>query len=127
MAREDLLLAPESLEALLLGLDDVKKALGGDAAAVAGLERVRQSLQGAVAARADGRTEQAVQSVLTALQELAALAGSLGPAEAAAMQAVASNFQSALRRGDAGHAADSVNSMRKQSGAVKKRGDEFKL
>ncbi len=125
MAREDLLLAPESLEALITGLGDIKTALGPSAGP--GLERVRQGLEAAVAARADGRTEQAVQSILAAMQDLAALAGTLGPAEQAAMQAVAANFQSALRRGDAGHAAESVNSMREQSGAVKKRGDEFKL
>ena len=33
----------------------------------------------------------------------------------------------ALVRGDAAHAAQSVDAMRRRSGAVKKRGDEFKL
>ncbi len=55
------------------------------------------------------------------------LADTLDPQEAAMMRAIAGQFEQALRRGDAAHAADSVDAMRKRSGAVKKRGDEFKL
>lgn len=125
MAREDLLLAPESLEALIAGFGDVATALGPQAAS--GLSGVKSQLERAVAARDDGRRDEAVAEVLGAMQSLARLAVALDPAEARVMQELASHFQSALRGGDAGHAAESVDSMRKRSGAVKKRGDEFKL
>lgn len=125
MAREDLLLAPESLEALIAGFGDLETALGPQAAG--GLAAIKAQLQRAVAARKDGRSEEAVGEVLQAMQGLAQLASSLDPAEAQAMQALAANFQSAMRSGQAAHAAESVDSMRKRSGAEKKRGDEFKL
>lgn len=125
MAREDLLLAPESLEALIAGFADLQTALGPGAAA--GLAGIQGRLEHAVSLRKDGRVQEAVQEILVAMQSLAELAGSLDPAEAQAMQALAGSFQSALQAGQAAHAADSVDSMRKKSGAVKKRGDEFKL
>jgi hypothetical protein len=125
MARESLLLAPESLEALLAGFGDLETALGP--AAAGGLAAVRSRLERAIAVRADGRPEEAVAEVLEAMKGLAALASSLGPDEARAMQALASNFGSAMAGGDAARAAESVDSMRQRSGAVKKRGDEFKL
>ncbi len=125
MAREDLLLAPESLEALIAGFGDLATALGP--AAAAGLGAIKVRLERAVTLRGDGRSQEAVAEVLGAMQALAQLAVSLDPAEAEAMQALAGTFQSALQGGKPAHAAESVDSMRKKSGAVKKRGDEFKL
>ncbi len=125
MAREDLLLAPESLEALIAGFGDLATALGPHAGA--GLGRIKARLEQAVSMRGDGRVEEAVGQVLTAMQELAQLATTLDPAEAQAMQALASTFQSALRGGKPANAAESVDAMRERSGAKKKRGDEFKL
>ena len=125
MAREDLLLAPESLEALIAGLGELATALGPGAAP--GLDRIRARLERAVAARRDGRTPEAVSDIVAAMKDLAVLATSLDPAEAQAMQGLASTFQAALAGGDGARAADSVDAMRQRSGAVKKRGDEFKL
>jgi hypothetical protein len=125
MAREDLLLAPESLEALISGFGDLAMALGPKAAA--GLGGIKARLEHAVALRQDGKPDEAVAEVLAAMQGLAQLATVLDPAEAEAMKMLAGSFQSALKGGQAGHAAESVDSMRKRSGAVKKRGDEFKL
>ena len=125
MAREDLLLAPESLEALIAGFGDLATALGPNAAA--GLESIKARLEQAVTMRRDGRVEEAVAQVLTAMQEWAQLATTLDPGEAQAMQALASTFQSALRGGKPAHAAESVDAMRERSGAKKKRGDEFRL
>lgn len=125
MAREDLLLAPESLEALIAGFDELGTALGPQAAA--GLGGIKVQLERAVQLRQDGRQDEAVAEILAAMQGLAQLAVSLDPAEAQAMQAIAANFQSAMLGGKPAHAAESVDSMRKKSGAVKKRGDEFKL
>lgn len=125
MAREDLLLAPESLEALIAGLGDLGVVFGPQAAP--GLARVRMALEGALAARKAGDTARAVEGITDAMRTLAGLADSLDPREAAMMRALAGQFEGALRRGDAAHAAEHVDEMRKHSGAVKKRGDEFKL
>jgi hypothetical protein len=125
VAREDLLLAPESLEALIVGLGDLAVAFGPQAAP--GLASVRTRLETAVAARKAGDTRRAIAEITAAMQALARLADGLDPNEAAMMRAIAARFETALGRGDAAEAADSVDAMRKKSGAVKKRGDEFKL
>jgi hypothetical protein len=125
MARDDLLLAPESLEALLAGLRDLAVVFGPQAAP--GLARVRGRLEQAVAAQKAGRRDEAVTEITAAMRLLAELAATLDPQEAAMMRAMAAQFEGALARGDAAHAAESVDAMRKRSGAVKKRGDEFKL
>jgi hypothetical protein len=125
MARKDLLLAPETLEALVAGLGDLALAFGPQAAP--GLARVRATLEQALAAQKAGDTASAIAAITGAMQQLAELATTLDPKEAAMMRAIASQFESSLRRGDAAHAADSVDTMRKHSGAVKKRGDEFKI
>lgn len=125
MAREDLLLAPESLEALIAGMGELRLALGPQAGP--GLDAVRTCLEHALAARKGGDVERAIGEITAAMQKLAALADLLDPQEAAMMRAIAGQFEQSLRRGDAAHAADSVDAMRKRSGAVKKRGDEFKL
>lgn len=125
MAREDLLLAPESLEALIAGLSDLGVVFGPQAAP--GLARVRQQLEAALAARKAGDVARAVDAITSAMRTLAELADGLDPREAAIMRAIAERFTGALRSGDAAQAAEQVDTMRKQSGAVKKRGDEFKL
>jgi hypothetical protein len=125
MSREDLILAPESLEALVSGLGDLGPALGPGAAP--GLEAVRMRLREAIAARGDGDRDRAVAAITAAMRELARLADALDPREAAMMRAVAQQFETALRRGDSGQASQSVNLMRERSGARKKRGDENKL
>jgi hypothetical protein len=125
VAREDLLLAPESLETLIGGLRELAVALGpGAAEQVAG---VRAQLENAKAARDAGNRDAAVAGILTAMQKIAQLAAALDPREAEAMRAMAAGFESALRRGDAAHAAESVDGMRQRSGAQKKRDDDFKL
>lgn len=125
MAREDLLLAPESLEALIAGLGDLGPAFGPQAAP--GLAQVRSLLEAALGARKAGDTARAIEGITSAMRTLAGLADALDPREAAMMRAIAGQFEGALRRGDAAHAAENVDQMRKHSGAVKKRGDEFKL
>ncbi|MEI8360127.1 MAG: hypothetical protein WCH13_16785 [Deltaproteobacteria bacterium] len=125
MAREDLILGPESLETLIAGLGDLRTALGSRAAP--GLEAVRDDLRRALAARQGGDRDGAIEGITTAMRRLAGLADLLDPAEASMMRAVASQFEGALRRGEAGDAARSVDLMRERSGARKKRGDENKL
>jgi len=125
MAREDLILAPETLEAILGGLGDLGPALGPEAAR--GLESVRARLLEAQAARDDGDRDRAVAAITRAMRDIAALAQAIDPAEASMMRAIAGQFDTALRRGDAGEAAKTVDQMRERSGARKKRGDENKL
>jgi len=125
VAREDLILAPENLEALVDGLRDLGPALGP--AAAPGLAAVRARLTDAVAARSSGDRDAAVAAITAAMRHLAELANALDPREAAMMRAVAAQFETALRRGDAVEATQSVNTMRERSGARKKRGDENKL
>ncbi|MEW6272589.1 MAG: hypothetical protein AB1689_25195 [Thermodesulfobacteriota bacterium] len=125
MAKEDLLLAPESLEALIAGLAELGVVFGPQAAP--GLAQVRGRLEHAVAAQRAGQRERAITEITAAMRLLAELASTLDPQEAAMMRALAGQFESALARGDAAHAAESVDAMRRRSGAVKKRGDEFKL
>jgi len=125
VAHDDLLLAPESLEALIAGLGDLRVVFGPQSAPA--LEQVRARLHGALAAQKAGDTARAIDGITTAMRTLAELADTLDPREAAMMRAIAGQFESALRRGDAAHAAEHVDRMRTHSGAVKKRGDEFKL
>ena len=125
MAREDLLLAPESLQALIAGLGDLGVVFGPQAAP--GLAQVRSRLEAARDAQKAGDTAGAIDGITSAMRTLAELADALDPREAQMMRAVASQFAGALRRGDAAHAAEQVDRMRRHSGAVKKRGDEFKI
>lgn len=120
-----MILAPESLEALLGGLGDVAVALGP--AARGGIGTVRTYLEQALAARQAGDRYRAVAAVTGAMRALAGLADALDPREAAVMRAIAGQFEVALRHGDSGGAVQSVDVMRERSGARKKRGDEGKL
>jgi hypothetical protein len=118
MAREDLLLAPESLETLAAGLGDLGAALGPGSEA--GLAQVRGILEAAIAAQRRGDRAAAVAEITRAMGALAELATRLDSAEAAAMAALAKQFEGALRGGDDPTAAQSIERMRARSGAVKR-------
>src|SRR5690554_5238834 len=102
MAQEDLLLAPESLEALIQGIGDLRLALGPEAAD--GLAAVRAQLERALAARRDGDRDRAISEILGAMGRLSELAVHLDPEEAKMMRAIAGQFESALRAGRAAEA-----------------------
>ncbi len=119
MSREDLLLAPESLDQLLAGVADLAPALG--AAAAPGLARVRHLLEQARAGAAAGDRKRALEMITAAMERLAELASVLDPGEAAAMAAIAREFGGALHRGDEARAAESVERMRQRSGAMPRR------
>lgn len=119
MAREDLLLAPESLDALLAGIEGLAPVFGP--ATAPGLERVRHLLERARVAESGGDRSAALAAITAAMERLAELAGALDPAEAAAMSAMTREFRVALRRGDEARAVESVERMRERSGAVPRR------
>jgi hypothetical protein len=125
VASEDLILAPENLMTLLQGLDGLGPALGPEAAE--NLGRVRESIEAALAAQADGRKPDAFTAITQAMRELVNLATRMDPAEAALMRAVAGQFELALQKGDSDHAAASVDRMREHSGAMKRRPDDTDL
>ncbi|MEO2167264.1 MAG: hypothetical protein ABGY42_03930 [bacterium] len=125
MASDDLILAPENLMTLMQGLDGLGPALGPEAAA--NLGRVREAIETALAAQADGRKPDAYAAITRAMRELVKLATKMDPAEAALMQAVAGQFEMALQQGDKAHAAASVDRMREHSGARKRRPDDTEL
>lgn len=125
MAMEDLVLGPDTLEALVEALGDLRLALGP--AAAAGLEAVRGDLRRAIGLREGGDRAAAIAAITAAMRRLAGLGELLDPAEAAAMRALAGQFETALRGGRPAEAARTVDEMRERSGARKKRGDENKL
>ena len=125
MAADDLILAPENLQVLLQGLDGLRPVLGPEAAP--GLERVRELLQQALNAQADGRNPDALGAITLAMRELVQLANRMDPGEAAIMQAVAARFEQAMHQGDLGDAAESLDQMRERSGATKRCPEETEL
>jgi hypothetical protein len=125
MAADDLILAPENLQVLLQGLDGLRPVLGPEAAP--GLERVREFLQQALNAQADGRNPDALGAITLAMRELVQLANRMDPSEAAIMQAVAARFEQAMHQGDLGDAAESLDQMRERSGATKRGPEETEL
>jgi hypothetical protein len=125
MAADDLILAPENLQVLLQGLDGLRPVLGPEAAP--GLERVREFLQQALNAQADGRNPDALGAITLAMRELVQLANRMDPSEATIMQAVAARFEQAMHQGDLGDAAESLDQMRERSGATKRGPEETEL
>jgi hypothetical protein len=125
MAADDLILAPENLQAILQGLDGLRPVLGPEAAP--GLERVRELLQQALNAQADARMPDALSAITLAMRELVQLANRMDPSEAAIMQAVAARFEQAMHQGDLGNAAESLDQMRERSGATKRSPEDTEL
>ncbi len=119
MAREDLLLAPEGLEALRTALGGLVPALGPEHRGR--LAAIGTTLDLAIAARADGDTARALESVIQAIRQLAELGDVLGGSEGQMMRAVAARFEGALARGDGADAAQMVDTMRERSGARRRR------
>ena len=96
---------PEALDAFFSRIGELKAMLGP--AAAPGVDAVAELLREGLAARERGDASTAVARIGTAMDRLAALAGSADPAEGAMMRAVADHFRRALgRRGARGRGAD---------------------
>ena len=107
--------SPPVIELLLTRLDEMKMVLGPESAGRLGL--VRRELERAIALRADGDPPGATNAIGRAMQELAALADGLDPAEGALMRAAVEVFSAALLRGEAGEMERTADVMRARSGA----------
>jgi hypothetical protein len=104
------------LETLLTRLDDLIVVVGP--AAAPRLGAVREHLTRALGLRAQGDAPGAAAAITRAMQELAALAGHVDPAEAPLMRAAVQVFGAALARGERGALEESAERMRERSGAT---------
>jgi hypothetical protein len=86
------------LERLARGIDELKTVLG--AAAAPTVDRVKQHLIEAMAARDRGDRTATLAAIAGAMAELAGLADGLDPAEGAMMRALASGFVGGMARDD---------------------------
>ena len=108
---------PPVLEALLRGLDEMAIVVGPGAASRLGA--VRQRLEQALALRARGDVPSATATIRRAMEELAAVADALDPAEGRLMRAAVQQFGAALGRGAPGEMERTADLMREKSGARK--------
>ncbi|MCK6554824.1 hypothetical protein L6Q96_09625 [Candidatus Binatia bacterium] len=107
--------APEAIEAVVCRLGDLEAALGPSVRPILGAVRTR--LITAMAARDRGEMLEAISDVAMAMEELAACADDLDPAEAAAMRMASRSLRVALLRGDEPGARGSAAAMLERSGA----------
>ena len=107
---------PEALLALAGRLGELKVVLGP--AAAPGVDRLEETLRAGLAARERGDVPVAVARIGEAMDQLAALAVHLDPAEGAAMRAMAEQFRRALGRGALGEAQETADRMRLRSGST---------
>jgi hypothetical protein len=112
-------LIPAALEQVIDGLDELAIVLG--APARARLPVVRAALIEAMAARGRGDPVGALAAIGRAMDELAALADQLDPAEAGLMRAVAERFRAALLRGDPADAKAKMDVMFTRAGARERK------
>ncbi len=83
------------------------------------IAEIRTRLVEALALRDKGDVAAGITTIRQAMEQLAALAGTLDPAEGALMNAIAQRFASALSQDDRGTAKESVNFMRHRAGDPK--------
>lgn len=110
-----------AIETLATRMDELITVFGPAATPV--IERVRQRLIGAMAARDRGDGDTAMSQIGSAMAELTQLAGTLDPAEAGLMRSVADGFQRALQRRSEGEARERAAFMMQRSGAVARKKD----
>jgi hypothetical protein len=106
---------PLALEDVIRGLSELGVVLG--APGKAALPVIQARLTEAMAARDRGDPVAASQAIAAAMEQLAALAGRLDPAEGVMMRAVAERFGAALLRGNVPEAKQDMDVMLHRSGA----------
>ncbi|MBI1813468.1 MAG: hypothetical protein HYR72_00675 [Deltaproteobacteria bacterium] len=115
MADEHQPAVPIAIEQVIARLSELEIVLGEPARAA--IPAVRARLIEAMAARDRGDAPAALARVGLAMDNLAALADRLDPAEAMLMRAVAQRFRAALAQGDESTAKQAAADMFAQSGA----------
>ena len=109
--------SPPALEMLVTRLGEMAIVVGQ--AAAPRLGAVREQLQRALALRAQGDVPNATLAIRRAMEELAALADHLDPAEGMLMRAAVQQFGAALMRGGQDEMELTADLMRVKSGARK--------
>lgn len=110
---------PLGLESFIGRMGELQAIFGPAAAPT--LAAVKDGILHAMAARDRGDMPAAVEQLGAAMDELATFAEQLGPAEAAAMRAVAQMFRGALSRGDESEAKRVAAVMFEKSGARERK------
>jgi hypothetical protein len=108
---------PEPLLRLADNLKELEVVVGDRARGV--VAEVRQGLMEAIAARERGDLPNAIALIRAAMEKLAALGGSLDPAEGTMMREVAARFVRALNSGDENVTDETVKIMRRKAGDPK--------
>lgn len=106
---------PIALEQMLAAVSQLETVLGaaGREAALS----IRSRIINAMAARDRGDTEDMIDSISSAMRDLATAAGRISPGDGQAMAAVAEHFRRSLLRGDVASAKEGMDIMFDQSGA----------
>ena len=99
------------------GLRELELSLGPKGRPL--LAAVQARLAEAASMRANGNPTGALGALRGAMEQLAALAATLDPAEGMLMGAIARRFSEALATGDKGTVMDAVNTMRHKAGDPK--------
>lgn len=110
---------PLALEDVVRGLSELGVVLGEPGKAA--LPPIRKKLTEAMAARDRGDPIAATKAIAAAMEQLAALAGRLDPAEGALMNAVADRFRAALLRGNLPDAKQDMDVMFHHSGTRERK------
>ncbi len=108
---------PEPLLRLADNLKELEVVVGDRARGV--VAEVRQGLMEAIAARERGDLPNAIALIRAAMEKLAALGGSLDPAEGTMMREVAARFVQALNSGDKNATDETIKVMRRKAGDPK--------
>ena len=106
------------IERFVAGVDELKSVLGGDSGPI--VERAKQDLLTAVAARDRGDREGTLVALARAMAELATLGDQLGSSEGRMMRAVTTAFIQGLARDDRDAVERNLAVIQSHAGTPKK-------
>jgi hypothetical protein len=114
--------ANDPFEKLAQNLGELEVVIGERARPA--MAAVRAGLRDAIACRERGDMPAAIAAIRTAMEQLAALGGTMDAEEGAMMRTVAARFTEALCAGDKGDAKAVVGVMRRKAGDTKDDGGQ---
>ena len=109
------------LERLVDGLDELKGVLGSDVAPT--VESIKARLRTAIAARDDGKKDEAIFEVGSAMAELSTLGDRIGPAEGAMMRAVTGEMLKGFADEDRDRIEQNMAVIQSKAGKPKEPGE----